>query len=79
MTLGQTATVGTNHQWNMNVTRWPPTEMSEYSQLSKGAENQIVATHHFGDLHVMIVDDNSQLIGGCAIPVGDGKVSALFR
>ena len=53
------------------------TERADHVDLARRIVDVIVAADHVRDLHVQIVDDNAEVVGGRAVAAGDDQVVEL--
>jgi len=77
--LSEAATIGADHEWDVDVRRRLEAEDPRDGPLAKRARKQIVATYDLTDAHRMVIEDDRQLVRGRVVRFGDDKVAEHFQ
>ena len=74
MAFGQTLFIFAQNHWQMRIGRERGIQRFEYVYLSWRVVDMIVTTNNMRDVHIEIIDHDSQIIGWCTIGAHDNQV-----
>ena len=74
MPLGKSFTIWADYQGNMIELGGGPAKGGIELELTKSTRQQIVTPHNFGDLHGVVIDNDSELVSRVSLLLGDHKV-----
>ena len=77
--LGESQSVGADHQRNVAESGRYKFECGVEQELARGRSEQVVAANDFSNAHRGIVHDNGQLVGRRSVAFANDEVADLFR